>query len=207
MTTVDESYAHCRSLARAHGTTYFWATLLLAADQRRHVWALYGFARHADDIVDHLGEASVETRRAALEAFGERFFADLAAGESDDVVLAAVIHTVRTLDIEATCFHRFLRSMAMDLSVTRYATWDDLLDYMDGSAAVIGEMMLPVLRPTSADALHPARQLGLAFQLTNFLRDVGEDLDRGRIYLPEEDLDRFAGRPDGAATSTRRGAT
>ena len=85
--------------------------------------------------------------------------------------------------------------MAMDLAVTSYATWDDLLGYMDGSAAVIGEMMLPVLRPTSAAALQPARQLGLAFQLTNFLRDVAEDLDRGRVYLPAEDLARFAADP------------
>ena len=111
-------------------------------------------------------------------------------------MLAAVVDTVRTLAIDPECFRRFLRSMSMDLTVTGYATWDDLLGYMDGSAAVIGEMMLPVLRPTSAAALgnRPA-QLGLAFQLTNFLRDVAEDLDRGRVYLPAEDLARFAADP------------
>ena len=70
-------------------------------------------------------------------------------------------------------------------------TYADLLDYMEGSAAVIGEMMLPVLEPTSPDAKAPARSLGLAFQLTNFLRDVDEDLDRGRIYLPQEDIEHF----------------
>ena len=86
--------------------------------------------------------------------------------------------------------------MAMDLDVATYAPWDDLLGYMDGSAAVIGEMMLPILEPpTHAAAFEPARELGLAFQLTNFLRDVGEDLDRGRVYLPEEDLDRFGADP------------
>jgi len=85
--------------------------------------------------------------------------------------------------------------LAMDLTVTGYATWDDLLGYMDGSAAVIGEMMLPILEPLTPDALEPARDLGNAFQLTNFLRDVAEDLDRGRVYLPREDLDRFGADP------------
>jgi phytoene synthase len=106
-----------------------------------------------------------------------------------------VVHTVRAFDIDPGCFERFLRSMAMDLTVASYATWDDLLAYMDGSAAVIGEMMLPILEPRTTDALVPARDLGNAFQLTNFLRDVDEDLDRGRVYLPQEDLDRFAADP------------
>jgi phytoene synthase len=82
--------------------------------------------------------------------------------------------------------------MVMDLTVTSYDRYQDLLDYMEGSAAVIGTMMLPILGSRDpAAAREPARQLGLAFQLTNFVRDVGEDLDRGRIYLPLEDLDRF----------------
>ena len=86
--------------------------------------------------------------------------------------------------------------MAMDLSIDRYATWDDLLEYMDGSAAVIGEMMLPILEPRRPGGrVGPARDLGLAFQLTNFLRDVGEDLDRGRVYLPQQDLDALRRRP------------
>ena len=85
--------------------------------------------------------------------------------------------------------------MAMDLSVTRHDTFDDLLDYMDGSAAVIGEMMVPILEPLRPEAFTHARDLGVAFQLSNFLRDVGEDLDRGRVYLPAEDLARFGAEP------------
>ena len=81
--------------------------------------------------------------------------------------------------------------MRMDLTVATYETWDDLLVYMDGSAAVIGEMMLPILEPLSPEATAHARDLGNAFQLTNFLRDVGEDLDRGRVYVPQEDVRRF----------------
>jgi phytoene synthase len=92
--------------------------------------------------------------------------------------------------------------MAMDLTVTGYATYADLLRYMEGSAAVIGTMMLPILEATDpAAAREPARQLGLAFQLTNFIRDVAEDLGRGRIYLPAEDLAAFGVSPADLATA------
>jgi phytoene synthase len=195
MSTLDESYARCRELNKRYGTTYYWSTYALPRVTRHHVWALYAFCRHADDIVDDLGPVAVEVREKALTDFGERFFADLEEGRSDDPVLKAVVHTVRAFDIDPDCFARFLRSMAMDLTVSRYATWDDLLGYMDGSAAVIGEMMLPILEPLTPDARGPARDLGNAFQLTNFLRDVAEDLDRGRVYLPQEDLDRFGADP------------
>jgi phytoene synthase len=193
--TLDESYARCRTLNKRYGTTYYWSTFALPRVKRHHVWALYAFCRHADDIVDDLGPADVEVREKALSDFGDRFFSDLEAGRSDDPVLKAVVHTVRAFDIDPDCFRRFLRSMAMDLTVTAYATWEDLLGYMDGSAAVIGEMMLPILEPLTPDALAPARDLGNAFQLTNFLRDVAEDLDRGRVYLPQEDLDRVGADP------------
>jgi phytoene synthase len=193
--TLDESYALCRTLNKRYGTTYYWSTYALPKVKRHHVWALYAFCRRADDIVDDLGPTTADVRATALDDFGDRFFADLVVGASDDPVLKAVVHTVRAFDIDPDCFSRFLRSMRMDLSTTGYATWDDLLGYMDGSAAVIGEMMLPILEPLTPDALGPARDLGNAFQLTNFLRDVAEDLDRGRVYLPQEDLDRFGADP------------
>ncbi|MFM7617744.1 MAG: phytoene/squalene synthase family protein [Actinomycetes bacterium] len=196
MTTLEASYARCRELNRAHGTTYYASTFLLPRPLRPHVHALYGFCRHADDIVDDLGPAPTEARAEALAEFGERFRRDLAAGDSDDLVLKAVVDTVRRFDIGDDCFRRFLHSMTMDLTVATYETFDDLMEYMDGSAAVIGEMMLPILGPSDlAAATGPARDLGVAFQLTNFLRDVGEDLERGRVYLPQEDLRRFGVDP------------
>ena len=193
--TLDESYERCRRLNKAYGTTYYWSTYALPRIKRHHVHALYGFCRHADDIVDDLGPASTEVRAAVLADFGERFFADLAAGDSDDLVLKAVVHTVRAFAIDPDCFRRFLRSMTMDLTIASYETWEDLRGYMDGSAAVIGEMMLPILEPLSPAATAHARDLGDAFQLTNFLRDIEEDLDRGRIYLPLEDVRRFGAGP------------
>lgn len=195
--TLDQSYALCREFNRRHGTTYYWSTQVLPSVKRHHVHALYAFARYADDIVDEIPaqggrDVPVCERERALADFGDRFFADLEAGRSDDPVLKAVVHTVRAFDIDPDPFRRFLRSMTMDLTIAAYDTWDDLLDYMDGSAAVIGEMMLPILEPPDvAAALPHARDLGNAFQLTNFLRDIDEDLDRGRQYVPQDDLKRF----------------
>ena len=196
LVTLEQSYERCRQLNRRYGTTYYWSTKALPRVKRHHVHALYGFCRYADDIVDDLGsDAPVDVRAKALASFGDQFFADLDTGDSDDEVLKAVVHTVRAFRIDPDCFRRFLRSMTMDLSIASYETWDDLLGYMDGSAAVIGEMMLPILEPLSPAAQPHAQDLGNAFQLTNFLRDVAEDLDRGRIYLPREDLRRFGADP------------
>jgi 15-cis-phytoene synthase len=128
------------------------------------------------------------TADARLTAFAESFRSSLAGGGSTDPVIAAAVHTAITHRIDPECFDRFFSAMAMDLTKTSYQTWEDLRSYMEGSAAVIGEMMLPVLEPLSQEAKAPARSLGLAFQLTNFLRDVDEDLDRGRVYMPQEDL-------------------
>jgi phytoene synthase len=186
------SYELCRQLHRRHGRTYYLATRLLPAWKRRHVHALYGFARYADEIVDALDGATPQGRAQRLRVWGDRFLAGLAGVRVDDPVLPAVLHTLEVFQLDRADFAAFLRSMAMDLTVTAYPTYADLLDYMEGSAAVIGTMMLPILGTAEpANAREPARQLGFAFQLTNFIRDVAEDLDRGRIYLPLADLSRF----------------
>lgn len=192
MEPLTASYERCRALHRHHGRTYYLATKLLPAWKRRHVHALYGFTRYADEIVDRTAALTPQQRAAELAAWSAAFVAGLRGRPTDDPLLPAVLHTIQVFDIDLEDFRKFLDSMAMDLTVTSYATYDDLLGYMEGSAAVIGTMMLPILESADrAAAREPARQLGLAFQLTNFIRDVGEDLSRGRVYLPQEDLDRF----------------
>ncbi|AZI59165.1 phytoene/squalene synthase family protein [Nakamurella antarctica] len=189
-----KGYRQCAKLTYAYGTTYFWGAALLPKPSRKHVYAVYALCRLADDIVDDqeaIDSATPEILGARLQGFVDRFWAALDGGECTDPVLAAVVNTVRATEIDPECFHRFFGAMAMDLHTTSYLTWDDLLGYMEGSAAVIGEMMLPVLQPLSPAAREPARSLGFAFQLTNFLRDVNEDLDRGRIYVPLEDIEHF----------------
>ncbi|HEX4817768.1 MAG TPA: phytoene/squalene synthase family protein [Nonomuraea sp.] len=194
--TLTASYERCRRLHAHYGRSYYLATRLLPQWKRRHVHALYGFARHADEIVDSF--TMTADRSGALEALAARVEAGLAGSRADDPVLPAFLHTVHSFGIGHDDIGAFLASMRADLSVTRYATYDDLLGYMAGSAAAVGSMMLPVLEPSPGceeAAREPARQLGLAFQLTNFLRDVGEDFARGRIYLPMEDLDKFGVEP------------
>ena len=190
------AYARCRALHKQHGRTYFLATRLLPAWKRRHVHALYGFTRYADEIVDRTEELSPAARAERLAEWSGRFLAGLHGEPVDDPLLPAVLHTIAVFDLDVDDFGTFLRSMAMDLTVTSYESYEDLLVYMEGSAAVIGTMMLPILGSADpAAAREPARQLGLAFQLTNFIRDVAEDLERGRIYLPREDLARFGLTP------------
>ncbi|GAA0536655.1 phytoene/squalene synthase family protein [Paractinoplanes ferrugineus] len=194
---LAEAYERCRLLHKQHGRTYYLATRLLPAWKRRHVHALYGFTRYADEIVDRTEDLPAEERANRLNDWSERFVAGLRGERTDDPLLPAVLHTIAVFNLDVDDFASFLRSMAMDLTVTSYETYDDLLDYMEGSAAVIGTMMLPILGSADpAAAREPARQLGLAFQLTNFIRDVAEDLDRGRIYLPREDLERFGLAPE-----------
>lgn len=186
------AYARCRALHRRHGRSYYLATRLLPAWKRRHVHALYGFTRYADEIVDRTDGLSTAERARRLRDWSDRFAAGLAGERVHDPLLPAVLHTIEVFAMDRADFATFLDSMAMDLEVRDYATYDDLLSYMEGSAAAIGTMMLPILEPADrALAREPARQLGIAFQLTNFIRDVGEDLDRGRVYLPQADLDMF----------------
>jgi phytoene synthase len=191
-TDLAAAYERCRELHKRHGRTYYLATRLLPAWKRRHVHALYGFTRYADEIVDRTEALPAVDRAARLTEWSDRFVAGLRGEPVDDPLLPAVLHTIAVFDLDVDDFAAFLRSMAMDLTVTSYPSYDDLLDYMEGSAAVIGTMMLPILGSSDpAAAREPARQLGLAFQLTNFIRDVAEDLDRGRTYLPDEHLAAF----------------
>lgn len=186
------AYDRCRRLHQRHGRSYYLATRLLPAWKRRHVHALYGFTRYADDIVDGMEDLPESERARRLRSWAQRFRAGLHGERVDDPLLPAVLHTIAVFGMRAGDFEVFLDSMAMDLTVTRYPTYADLLSYMEGSAAAIGTMMLPILQPADpVAAREPARQLGLAFQLTNFIRDVAEDLARGRVYLPQSDLVRF----------------
>lgn len=186
---LREAYRHCRGLNARHGRTYFLATRLLPVERRTAVHALYGFARWADDIVDALGTGAGTARRdAELSALQRELDKGLRDGNSTEPVVRAVTDTARRYGIDHGHFADFMTAMRSDLVVTDYADYAALRRYMHGSAAVIGLQMLPVLGtvvPREAAAPHAAA-LGIAFQLTNFLRDVGEDLDRGRVYLPAD---------------------
>ncbi|WP_327140979.1 phytoene/squalene synthase family protein [Nocardia sp. NBC_01327] len=199
------AYRDCRRIAAEHGRTYFLATRLLESERRPAVHALYAFARMVDDIVDdsaavtraeysaaHLDRIEHELRGRLAQAPAQSLAID------EDRVLLAVSDTIRRYDIAAEHFWVFLDSMRMDIPSSpqyrdRYPTMDALRAYMRGSAAAIGLQLLPVLGTVVpiAEAEPAAAALGEAFQLTNFLRDIAEDLDRGRRYLPADELAAF----------------
>jgi 15-cis-phytoene synthase len=189
---LRESYELCRQLNAEHGKTYYLATLLLPPAKRPYVHALYGFARYADEIVDDLASTLTESQKAdQLKIWGDDFLAKFDSGQTSDPVCLAVLDTVKRWQIPRAHFEAFLHSMTMDLTVTEYETYEDLYEYVYGSAAVIGLQMVPILEPTNQDAYKYATELGVAFQLANFIRDVGEDLERGRVYLPLAELAQF----------------
>jgi phytoene synthase len=194
---LRDAYEACRALHAEHGRTYYLATRLLPPGTRPFVHALYGFARYADEIVDDLGSAlSPQQRADELARWGDVVLADLARGHSVDPIARALVDTAARFAIPHEHVADFLASMRMDLTVTEYRTFDDLGRYVHGSAAVIGREMVHVLGTTDPadlpEALARADDLGVAFQLANFIRDVGEDLDRGRVYLPLDELAAFS---------------
>ena len=185
---LREAYETCRKLNAEHGKTYYLASLLLPPAKRPHVWALYGFARYADEFVDSLEDP----QPGELISWGTTFLDALSGGpKPPDGPALAMINTMRRWSIPRQHVEAFLESMQMDITITSYQTYAELEQYMYGSAAVIGLQMLPILEPSNPAAASRARALGEAFQMTNFIRDVGDDLKRGRIYLPQEDLETF----------------
>lgn len=187
------SYKECKRLNASHGKTYYLATLLLPPAKRPHVHALYGFARYADEIVDDLASTLTQQQKTQeLNRWSDQVISDIESGQSSDLIAAALVDTINRFDIPISYFQAFLNSMKMDLTITEYQTYNELSEYIYGSAAVIGLQMVAVLGTNKTSDLVQAnisaQKLGIAFQLANFIRDVGEDLDRGRVYLPLQEL-------------------
>ena len=189
--SLAESYELCRRVQRSHSKTYYFSTRFFPAEVRPHVHALYAFMRYADEIVDNPGLTTLEEQLATLEAFEEETLAAMAGEEVSNPVLRAFANTARERGIAPENMADFMKSMKMDTYVFRYPTYEDLAVYTYGSAAVVGLMMCRVLGVADGRAEEHAEALGVAMQLSNFLRDIGEDWRRGRVYLPLEDLARF----------------
>jgi len=188
---LDADYEVSRQITARHGTTYYLSTLLFPHTIRQHVFGLYGFVRQPDEIVDN--PAPNSDHLLALEEYRVEAMRAMKAGRSDIPILNAFARTAMTCNIPLEYPAAFLEAMFMDLTTSRYESIDDLQSYAYGSASVVGLMMCKVLGVSDQAALAPACDLGFAMQLTNFLRDIGEDWKmRRRIYLPREDLARFA---------------
>lgn len=187
-----EDHAECRRLHRKHGTTYYFATQRFEPAIRRRVHALYGFVRVPDEWVDNPEVKSVSRQSALLCEYRSQLLRGLDGVRPDEPALRAFCDVVRECGMPLQEPLLFLDAMEQDLTVTRYEDYAALQGYMRGSASAVGVMMCSVLgAPQDAETLAGARALGEAMQLTNFLRDIREDLDRGRVYIPQVDLDTF----------------
>lgn len=189
--TLRECYALCESVQKGHSRTYYFSTRLFPPEVARHVHSLYAFMRYADEIVDNPGSLTLDEQLSVLESFEAETLTAVAGDRVANPVLRAFAHTVTECGIEAKDIAAFTRSMKMDTSVFRYRTFGDLEEYTFGSAAVVGLMMCRVIGAEDDAARPHAEALGTAMQLTNFLRDIGEDWLRGRVYVPLEDFERF----------------
>ncbi len=190
---LAESYACCRRVAVAATSNFCSWFYLLPRDQRRSMYALYAFLRKTDDLCD--GDGPVADRQTQLD----RWRAELQAaldGQAHDPILPALADTVRRYAIPPVHLHEVIDGCVMDLQGQQYETFDELSEYCQRVASAVGLACLRVWGYRDDAALGPARQCGIAFQLTNILRDLREDAQRGRIYLPREDLQRFEYTPE-----------
>ncbi len=194
MTTMDQAYAECRRIHRRYGVTSYWATRTLAAVKRPHVDAVYAFFRRTDDSVD-LGSCSMEERARQVAALETGLLGGLEGKTPEDPVVLAMAHTARAFRLSRETFDRFFAGMRMDLAETGFETFAMLAKYIDGVSVTLGEMLMPILEAEIPGARGHGRDLAFAAQLTNMIRDVSEDLDRGRIYIPQEEIDRFGADP------------
>jgi phytoene synthase len=189
-----QDHAECRRLHKHFGTTYFFASRRFPAKVRRRIHALYGFVRLPDEWVDNHGGASATVRIQKLRKYRNEFLRGMDGVNPSFSVLRAFCDVAHEVSLPVEEPLRFLDAMEQDVFVARYDSYEDLRRYMRGSAVSVGLMMCTLLEVPFDDKIRGAASaLGEAMQLTNFLRDIGEDIRRGRIYLPLEDLRKFQG--------------
>ncbi|MGA2137332.1 MAG: presqualene diphosphate synthase HpnD [Verrucomicrobiia bacterium] len=187
--SLEESYAVCERIARRTGKNFYYSFLVMPREKRAAMCAIYAFMRRSDDIADSAVNPAVALE--GLRLWRAQVAAALNGGAVDDPILPALADTVRRYRIPLRHFHELLDGTEMDQTTTRYATFDELYRYCYRVASAVGLVVLPVFGYKDEAALVPAEACGIAFQLTNILRDVKEDAQMGRIYLPLEDLRRF----------------
>lgn len=184
--------AKCKAITNRYGTSYYFATQFFPREVRDAIYCVYAFARIPDEIVDDPAKGGRAETLGKLDEWRQSWLGAMAAGGSDDAVMNAIVNTFDRFDIPIEDGEAFLKSMFMDEEKFSYETYAELEEYMYGSAGVIGLMVTRIVGYSSDAAFKHAVQLGYAFQLTNFLRDIREDYEElGRVYMPQEELRRF----------------
>ena len=187
--SLEESYARCGRIAQQTGKNFYYSFLVMPREKRAAMCAIYAFMRRSDDIADSTANPAIALE--ALRQWRTQVDAAFNGGDSTEPILPALVDTVRRYEIPQRYFHELLDGTEMDQTTTRYTTFDDLYKYCYRVASAVGLVVLPIFGFQDKAALVPAEACGIAFQLTNILRDVKEDAQMGRIYLPLEDLRQF----------------
>ncbi len=188
LAALPAAYEACRDITRTASKTFYLASKFLSEEKRRAVWAVYAFCRTADDVVDT--GAPTTARLAKLDDL-ERKLVDAARGVATEPFFIAYADAAANFDIPLEPALALLRGARSDVTVRRYETYEELCEYCYLVASTVGLLVSPILGYSSPEALPFGVTLGRAMQLTNILRDVGEDARMGRIYLPAEDMRRF----------------
>lgn len=183
---VERSYDYCREVARKRAKNFYYSFLLLSAQQRKGMCAIYAFMRYCDDLSDEPGAT-----RGAIDRWRSQLEEALEGRFSGHPVWPAFHHTVRRFGIPHEYFREMIAGVASDLEPRRMETFDDLYRYCYQVASVVGLTIIHIFGFDTRTALPLAEKCGVAFQLTNILRDIREDAERERVYLPQEDLRRF----------------
>jgi phytoene synthase len=200
---LADGIEQCRKITKKYGTSFYFATQFFPREMREGIYAVYAFARIPDEIVDVPLVMDVGGSAARLNEWADGWRRAMVSGTSDDPVLYAIVQQFRKYGIPIADCEAFFKSMLQDAVKTRYADYEELEDYMYGSAAVIGLMVTRVVGYSSDAAFEYAKKLGYAFQLTNFLRDIREDCDElGRVYMPEAELREFGLSADDICSHT-----
>ncbi len=185
---LAQAYDHCREVAKREARNFYFAFLTLPSAKRQAIYAVYAFARICDDIAD--GDASTESKLTGLTEV-RRSLERTYAGAPKGPVFTALADVAATYHIEQSMFQALVGGVEMDTAQNRYATFEDLRRYCYGVASTVGLICVKVFGYARPEALCYAEDLGLAMQLTNIMRDIREDAERGRIYIPQDELDRF----------------
>lgn len=188
---LEQSYAYCEHVAKTQAKNFYYSFVTLPPERKAAMCAIYAFMRYSDDVSDEAAEDRTKTEemRQWRQALDKAFAGDY----GDSMILPAFHHTVQKYHIPARYFHELIDGTEMDLTKNRYETWEELHQYCYRVASVVGFVCIHVWGFDEANGrtIEYAEACGLAFQLTNILRDVKEDAERNRIYLPQEDLRRF----------------
>ncbi len=194
---LKQAYSHCRAITRYHAKTFYLATRFLPNDKQRGIFAIYGMCRYLDNLVDE-AEDLIREEKLTLSEIDEKldnFRKDLDKVYSgytvDDPILFAYADSLKRYKVAKELPLLLMEGVRQDLEISRFENFQQIYDYSYKVASVVGLMTIEVFGYSTNEAVERATDLGIAMQLTNILRDVGEDLERGRIYLPKEDLNRF----------------